>query len=71
MHFKNFELATLFKLINICYYRHFMELVCTGLSKNPYITSQRKKDTIFWFKVCYTPFFGGLRGCEGLQRHLF
>jgi hypothetical protein len=28
-----------------------MELVCNGLSKNPYITSQRKRDTIMWFKV--------------------
>jgi len=30
--------------------RHFMELVCVGLSKNPYMTSQKKVDTIIWFK---------------------
>jgi hypothetical protein len=30
-----------------------MELVCNGLSKNPYITSQRKRDTIMWFKVSF------------------
>jgi len=30
--------------------RHFMELVCVGLSKNPYMTAKKKKDTIFWFK---------------------
>jgi len=30
--------------------RHFMELVCVGLSKNPYITTKKKRDTITWFK---------------------
>ncbi|XP_070568520.1 small ribosomal subunit protein mS31-like [Ptychodera flava] len=30
--------------------RHFMELVITGLSKNPYITVQQKKDHIDWFQ---------------------
>lgn len=30
--------------------RHFMELVVTGLSKNPYLTVQQKKDHIFWFR---------------------
>lgn len=30
--------------------RHFMELVCVGLSKNHYITAQDKKDHIMWFK---------------------
>lgn len=30
--------------------RHFMELVCVGLSKNPYLTAQEKKDHIFWFR---------------------
>lgn len=30
--------------------RHFMELVCVGLSKNPYVTAQEKKDHIFWFR---------------------
>ena len=30
--------------------RHFMETLCIGLSKNPYMSSQKKVDTIFWFK---------------------
>ncbi|CAH1183308.1 unnamed protein product [Phaedon cochleariae] len=30
--------------------RHFMELVCVGLSKNSYLTVQAKKDHIDWFK---------------------
>ncbi|KAH8339159.1 hypothetical protein KR074_006126, partial [Drosophila pseudoananassae] len=30
--------------------RHFMELVCVGLSKNPYVTAQEKKDHILWFR---------------------
>lgn len=30
--------------------RHFMELVVTGLSKNPYLTVQQKKEHIFWFR---------------------
>ncbi|GLV45796.1 mitochondrial ribosomal protein S31 [Carabus blaptoides fortunei] len=30
--------------------RHFMELVCVGLSKNPYLTVQAKQDHINWFK---------------------
>uniref|UniRef100_A0A182SMT9 Small ribosomal subunit protein mS31 n=1 Tax=Anopheles maculatus TaxID=74869 RepID=A0A182SMT9_9DIPT len=30
--------------------RHFMELVCVGLSKNHYITAQEKRDHIFWFR---------------------
>lgn len=30
--------------------RHFMELVVAGLSKNPYLTVQQKKDHIFWFR---------------------
>lgn len=30
--------------------RHFMELVCTGLSKNPYLTVQEKIDHIMWYK---------------------
>ncbi|XP_071439993.1 small ribosomal subunit protein mS31 isoform X2 [Hetaerina americana] len=29
--------------------RHFMELVCIGLSKNPYMSVQEKKDTIHWY----------------------
>ena len=27
-----------------------MELVCVGLSKNPYVTSEKKVETIIWFK---------------------
>ncbi|XP_046603032.1 28S ribosomal protein S31, mitochondrial [Neodiprion virginianus] len=30
--------------------RHFMELVCVGLSKNAFMTAQEKKDHIMWFK---------------------
>ncbi|KAJ4441737.1 hypothetical protein ANN_11595, partial [Periplaneta americana] len=30
--------------------RHFMELVCVGLSKNPYITVQMKMEHIHWFR---------------------
>ncbi|XP_033106043.1 28S ribosomal protein S31, mitochondrial-like [Anneissia japonica] len=30
--------------------RHFMELVIQGLSMNPYLTAQQKKDNIQWFQ---------------------
>lgn len=30
--------------------RHFMELVCIGLSKNPYVSSGKKLETILWFR---------------------
>lgn len=30
--------------------RHFMELVCVGLSKNPYMTVQEKIEHIMWYK---------------------
>lgn len=30
--------------------RHFMELVCVGLSKNSHISAQRKVDHIIWYK---------------------
>lgn len=30
--------------------RHFMELVCVGLSKNPYVTAKEKKEHILWFR---------------------
>ncbi|XP_030602938.1 small ribosomal subunit protein mS31 [Archocentrus centrarchus] len=30
--------------------RHFMELVVAGLSRNPYLTVQQKKEHIYWFK---------------------
>lgn len=29
---------------------HFMELVCVGLSKNPYLTVNAKKEHIEWYK---------------------
>lgn len=28
---------------------HFMELVCVGLSKNPYMTVGKKRDHLKWF----------------------
>jgi small subunit ribosomal protein S31 len=30
--------------------RHFMELVCVGLQKNPYISLEKKLGHIQWFK---------------------
>lgn len=30
--------------------RHFMELVCLGLSRNPYITVEQKKGHIHWYR---------------------
>ncbi|XP_019628675.1 PREDICTED: 28S ribosomal protein S31, mitochondrial-like [Branchiostoma belcheri] len=30
--------------------RHFMELVITGLSKNPYLTLQQKREHVDWFR---------------------
>ncbi|CAD7005921.1 unnamed protein product [Ceratitis capitata] len=30
--------------------RHYMELVCVGLSKNPYITAKDKKEHILWYR---------------------
>lgn len=30
--------------------RHFMELVCVGLSKNPFLSIEEKKDHINWFR---------------------
>ena len=30
--------------------RHFMELVVVGLSKNPYLTVEQKKEHIQWFR---------------------
>lgn len=30
--------------------RHFMELVCVGLSKNPYLTAREKKEHILWYR---------------------
>ncbi|XP_065575930.1 small ribosomal subunit protein mS31-like isoform X2 [Artemia franciscana] len=34
--------------------RHFMELVCVGLSKNPWLTIEEKKRHILWFKDYFT-----------------
>lgn len=34
--------------------RHFMELVCVGLSKNSYCTSQAKKAHIEWYRDYFT-----------------
>lgn len=30
--------------------RNFMELVCIGLSKNPYLSVQQKRDHIEWYR---------------------
>jgi len=30
--------------------RNFMETICLGLSQNPYMSSEKKVDTIMWFK---------------------
>jgi small subunit ribosomal protein S31 len=30
--------------------RHFMELVCVGLSKNPYLSAKEKKAHLVWYK---------------------
>lgn len=30
--------------------RHFMELVCAGLQGNPYITVEKKREHIRWFR---------------------
>lgn len=30
--------------------RHFMELVCVGLSKNHWLTVEEKKQHIFWYR---------------------
>lgn len=30
--------------------RHFMELVCVGLSKNHWYTAKEKKEHIFWYR---------------------
>lgn len=30
--------------------RNFMDLVCVGLSKNPYLTVQQKQEHIEWYK---------------------
>ncbi|XP_063807980.1 small ribosomal subunit protein mS31 [Pseudophryne corroboree] len=44
--------------------RHFMELVICGLSKNPYLTVQQKKDHIYWYRDYFHQKEDLLRECE-------
>ncbi|TWW74838.1 28S ribosomal protein S31, mitochondrial [Takifugu flavidus] len=44
--------------------RHFMELVVVGLSKNPYLTVQQKKDHIFWFRDYFSEKQEILKGAD-------
>lgn len=44
--------------------RHFMELVICGLSKNPYLTVQQKKDHIDWFQDYFHKKEDLLRECD-------
>ncbi|XP_075707865.1 small ribosomal subunit protein mS31 [Rhinoderma darwinii] len=44
--------------------RHFMELVICGLSKNPYLTVQQKKDHIDWFHDYFHKKEDLLRACD-------
>ncbi|XP_040282016.1 28S ribosomal protein S31, mitochondrial [Bufo bufo] len=44
--------------------RHFMELVICGLSKNPYLTVQQKKDHIDWFQDYFNKKEDLLRECD-------
>lgn len=32
---------------------HFMELVCVGLSKNPYMTVEKKRQHLDWFATFF------------------
>lgn len=43
--------------------RHFMELVCVGLSKNAFLTVEEKIDHIMWYREYFT-------GKEALLREL-
>ena len=36
--------------------RHFMELVVTGLSKNPYYTAKEKQDCVEWYRNYFSQF---------------
>lgn len=49
--------------------RHFMELVCVGLSKNSYLTAQAKKDHIEWFKNYFESKKSLLEEVGALQDH--
>ncbi|XP_040196284.1 28S ribosomal protein S31, mitochondrial [Rana temporaria] len=44
--------------------RHFMELVVCGLSKNPYLTVQQKKEHIDWFQDYFNQKEDILRECD-------
>nr|XP_061801207.1 small ribosomal subunit protein mS31-like [Nerophis lumbriciformis] len=45
--------------------RHFMELVVTGLSRNPYLTVQEKKEHISWFRDYFNQKQDVLKEAEG------
>ena len=36
--------------------RHFMELVVTGLSKNPHYTAAEKRECVEWYKDYFSEF---------------
>ena len=36
--------------------RHFMELVVTGLSKNPYYTAKEKQEFVEWYRNYFSQF---------------
>ena len=36
--------------------RHFMELVVTGLSKNPHYSAKRKREMVKWYKKYFSQF---------------
>uniref|UniRef100_A0A915DUX9 Small ribosomal subunit protein mS31 n=1 Tax=Ditylenchus dipsaci TaxID=166011 RepID=A0A915DUX9_9BILA len=38
---------------------HFMELVLVGLSKNPYMSAEKKQDHVKWFAKCFKEEMGG------------
>ncbi|XP_035522991.1 28S ribosomal protein S31, mitochondrial [Morone saxatilis] len=44
--------------------RHFMELVVAGLSKNPYLTVQQKREHISWFRDYFKQKEGVLKEAE-------
>ena len=36
--------------------RHFMEMVVTGLSKNPHYTAQEKRENVQWYRDYFAQF---------------
>ena len=36
--------------------RHFMEMVVTGLSKNPHYTAQEKREHVQWYRDYFAQF---------------